>query len=176
MKRFLMALPILMALGIGVFFYIGLGKDPKIVPSALIDKPAPEFELPALRGDGLGLAKSDLLGKVTIVNVFASWCIPCRAEHPYFMEAAKSGEFEIYGLNYKDKPEAALAWLRDLGDPYNRIGADQSGRVGIDWGVYGVPETFILDTEGRIRYKHVGPVTKGLMEETLLPFARSLKQ
>jgi cytochrome c biogenesis protein CcmG/thiol:disulfide interchange protein DsbE len=137
---------------------IGRGKDIAALPSALIDKKAPSFALPPIDGDGPGFASTDLAGKVALVNVWASWCPPCRAEQPMLMRLKSEG-VPIYGINYKDKPADARAMLNDLGNPYTRIGADRTGRVAIDWGVYGYPETFVVDREGRVRYRHVGPIT-----------------
>ena len=141
-------------------FYAGLGIDSKVLPSALIDQPAPQFALPPLatRASPVSLPPT-CTGKVSLVNTFASWCVPCRAEHPVLNALAATKRVPIYGIDYKDKPEAARAWIAELGNPYTRIGADD-GRVGIDWGVYGVPETFVVDRAGRIRYKHVGPLTR----------------
>ena len=174
-KRLLYIVPPIVFVGLVVMFYVGLGRDPSIVPSALIDQPVPEFVLPALKDEGSGLATTDLKGEVSLVNVFASWCVPCRVEHPLLMGLAEADEVRIHGINYKDAPDAATNWLRDLGDPYERIGADQDGRVSIDWGVYGVPETFIVDGEGRIRYKHVGPMTPEVLEKKLLPLIERLR-
>lgn len=149
-------------------FYAGLGTDTNALPSPLIDKPAPQFALAPL-GDGEpGFSTSDLAGHVSLVNTFASWCAPCRSEHPVLNALARSKRVAIYGIDYKDKPETARAWIAELGNPYARIGADD-GRVGIEWGVYGVPETFIVDRAGRIRYKHVGPLTEADVAQTILP-------
>ena len=174
-------LPYLLPLGLflvlALYFAVGLTKDPKIIPSALIDKPAPEFILPPVAGGKTpGFSTADLKkGQVSVVNVFASWCVPCRAEHPEINKLAKMGIVAVYGLNYKDTPEAARAWLDKLGDNYTATGADESGRVGIDWGVYGVPETFIVDGTGRIRFKHVGPIVGDKLEKEILPLIRSIQ-
>ena len=150
-------------------------KTINVVPSALIGKPAPSFALPPLSGRGdKGLATSDFIGKVTVVNVFASWCVPCRAEHPVVERLARMGVATVHGIAYKDKPAAAKKWLLELGDPYAAIGVDESGRIGIDWGVYGVPETFIVGPDGVIRHKHVGPMTPRVLEEEILPAIRKL--
>ena len=149
------------------------GKDISDVPSALIDKPAPEFSLPPIDGRNDGFASSDLIGKVSLVNVFASWCLPCRIEHPILMRLAGEG-VPIYGINIRDTPEDARRFLDRLGNPYRRIGADNNGRVSIDWGVYGYPETFIVDRGGRIRYKHIGPIMPRDLEETIRPILESL--
>jgi len=149
------------------------GKDISQVPSALIDKPAPAFTLPPIEGRGDGFASSDLAGKVTLVNVFASWCAPCRIEHPLLMQLARQG-VAIYGINHKDRPEDALRFLADLGNPYRAVGADKDGRVSLDWGVYGYPETFVIDQQGRIRYRHVGPIMPEHVERIFAPLLKKL--
>lgn len=174
-RRVLFLLPLVVFAVLAAYFIIGLGKDPRIIPSALIDKPVPEFDLPALTEDRLGLSSADFGGEVTLVNVFASWCVPCRAEHPIISRLAEDGVVKVYGLNWKDKQEDAIAWLKELGDPYERIGHDLSGRVGIDWGVYGVPESYLVDKQGRIRFKHVGPIFSDTLNEELLPIIRDLQ-
>jgi cytochrome c biogenesis protein CcmG, thiol:disulfide interchange protein DsbE len=156
-------------------FYVGLGIDSNVLPSALIDQPAPDFTLPPLQGEERGFSSADLEGHVSLVNVFASWCTPCRAEHAVLNALAQSKRVPIFGIDYKDKPDVALAWIGELGNPYTRIGADD-GRVGIDWGVYGVPETFIVDKNGRIRYKHVGPLTETDVARTILPLVARLER
>ena len=176
MPRLIFILPLLLFGTIAAYFAVGLTKDPRILPSALIDKPAPEFKLPALHDGGSGLAKSDLGGEVKLVNVFASWCAPCKVEHPVLMRFSERNIAPLYGINYKDKKADATAWLKQLGDPYQRIGQDLSGRAGIDWGVYGVPETYVIDREGRIRYRHVGPVLPETLENTILPLIEELKK
>jgi len=157
-----------------VLFAVGLTMDPRTIPSAMIDKPAPAFSLPPLKPEKPGLAQADLAGKVTLVNFFASWCVPCRAEHPLLMDLQKQDRLAIVGVNYKDKPEDALAWLQRLGDPYGRIGKDADGRAAIDFGVYGVPETYLIDAKGSIRFKQVGPLTPEVIEKTVLPMAAEL--
>jgi cytochrome c biogenesis protein CcmG/thiol:disulfide interchange protein DsbE len=140
-----------------------------------VDKSAPKFTLPPVLGSDDGLSTQDLVGHVSLVNVFASWCVPCRAEHPLFMELGEIGEVPLYGINYKDPPEQARAWLDELGDPYTRIGADRDGRVGIEWGVYGVPETYVIAADGTIAYRHVGPITRTILQDTIMPIVRNLK-
>lgn len=174
-RRILFLLPLVVFAVMAAYFVVGLGKDPRIVPSALIDKPVPDFDLPPLTEDRRGLATGDFGGEVALVNVFASWCVPCRAEHPLISRLAEEGVVKVYGLNWKDKKADALAWLEELGDPYDRIGHDLSGRVGIDWGVYGVPESYLIDKNGRIRYKHVGPIFSETLNDTVLPIIRELQ-
>jgi len=169
-------LPLAVFAVLAVFFAIGLTMNPRNIPSPLIGKAVPEFDLPAVKGRKLGLSSANLRGEVSIVNVFASWCLACRDEHPLLMQLAASGVVPIHGLNYKDKPDDAAKWLDDLGDPYTRTGADISGQVGIEWGVYGVPETFVIDRDGRIAHKHIGPITPQALNETLLPLVRKLQQ
>ena len=149
------------------------GDDPSVLPSSLIDQPVPQFTLPPLPGRDDGLATADLGGEVTLVNVFASWCVPCLAEHPIISRLAEDG-VPVMGLNYRDDPADALAWLDTHGDPYRQIGADTEGRTAIDWGVYGVPETFVVDAQGRIRYRHAGPITPALLNDTLRPLIEEL--
>lgn len=160
---------------IAVALGIGLQLKPSEIPSALIGKPVPEFALPAVQGTDKGLSSADLKGQVSIVNVFASWCVPCRVEHPLWEEVAATGGVPIYGINYKDKPENAAAWLAALGNPYARTGADLQGRVGIDFGVYGVPETFVVDANGIIQLKFIGPVDRNALETQILPKVRELQ-
>lgn len=174
-RRILFFLPLIGFAVMAVYFAVGLQGDPRIVPSALIDKPVPDFDLPPLLDTVPGLAARDFGGEVAMVNIFASWCVPCRAEHPLLMRLAENGEVAIYGLNWKDRQADAVAWLTELGNPYTRIGHDLSGRIGIDWGVYGVPETYLIDKRGRIRYKHVGPIFTDTLNETVLPMIRELQ-
>jgi cytochrome c biogenesis protein CcmG, thiol:disulfide interchange protein DsbE len=174
LRRLLYLVPVLVFAGVGIGLALGLTRDPSILPSVLIGKEVPEFDLPPVEGlDRPGLSSADLKGRVVLVNVFASWCVPCRAEHPLLMRLADQG-VEIYGINYKDKPDQIDAWLGELGDPFQRIGADRSGRVAIDWGVYGVPETFVIDGDGRIRHKFVGPLMPQDVDQTLLPMLAKL--
>lgn len=169
-----MLIPVSIFLFIVVLLGIGLTMNPRLVPSPLVDKPVPKFSLPPVQGRKLGLASTDLIQEVSLVNVFASWCVACRQEHPLFMELSSKNIVPIHGLNYKDQPQDAAAWLDALGDPYIRTGADIDGRVGIDWGVYGVPETFVIDKTGRIAYKHIGPISRQDWEETLWPLIDKL--
>ena len=153
----------------------GLTTVSRDVPSNLIGRPVPQFDLPPIEGRKLGLATRDLIAKVSLVNVFASWCTACRLEHPIFMRLAKEGRFPIYGLNYKDQADHALAWLAELGDPYTRIGADLNGRVAIDWGVYGVPETYVVGHDGIIAYKHIGPISEDVLKNKIFPLVARLQ-
>ena len=172
--RFL--LPIIGFVALAAILAWGLTSDPRALPSTLIGKPAPQFDLPPVKGRSLGLSTADLTGEVSLVNVFASWCVACREEHPLFMRMKADGGFPIHGLNYKDQPENAARWLDTLGDPYTRTGADRDGRVAIDWGVYGVPETFVITKEGRIAHKHIGPLTPKDLDATILPLIRRLQR
>ena len=180
-RRILFLLPVLGFLtlaGVIAFFMLS-GRDPRLLPSTLINKPAPQFSLPAIAGWAKappGLATKDLKGKVTVVNFFASWCVPCRAEHPQITALSSDKDIRVFGINYKDKSGAATAWLQRYGNPYARIGADLNGRVAIDYGVYGMPETFILGRNGRIRFKHVGPILPQHLREIILPVIRELKK
>ena len=171
--RFLAPLALFAAVALALA--VGLTLQPAEIPSALIDRPAPEFALDPVPGFGPGFARDDLIGQVSVVNVFASWCVPCRVEHPLWMEFADGGEAPLFGLSYKDPHENAAQWLADHSNPYDRTGADLSGRAGIDWGVYGVPETFVVDAAGVIRFKHVGPIDRHVLENDILPAVRELQ-
>jgi cytochrome c biogenesis protein CcmG/thiol:disulfide interchange protein DsbE len=173
MNRFLLPLGIFALLA--VFLAIGLTRDPREVPSPLIDKPAPAFTLHELHAPDKSLSAADLKGQVWLLNVWASWCVSCREEHPLLVELGKANVVPIYGLNYKDKPDAAMAWLGEMGNPYKASIVDGDGRVGIDYGVYGVPETFVIDRDGIVRYKQIGPVTPQALKEKILPLVRKLQ-
>jgi cytochrome c biogenesis protein CcmG/thiol:disulfide interchange protein DsbE len=169
------ALPILL-LGILVaVLFVGLRRDPGYVPSPLVGKPAPDFTLPRLDAPERTLGKRDLLGDVSLVNVWATWCVGCRQEHGYLLELARTGGVRIYGLNWKDDPELARQWLRQLGDPYEATAVDRDGRVAIDWGVYGAPETFLLDGTGVVLYKHIAPLTPEVWEKEFVPRIRAAR-
>jgi cytochrome c biogenesis protein CcmG/thiol:disulfide interchange protein DsbE len=172
--RFLAPMAVLVALL--VTFGWALNRDPSTIPSALIGQQVPQFALAAVKGRALGLSNSDLIGEVSLVNVFASWCVACREEHPVFMQIRNENLVPIHGLNYKDRPDDAAKWLDTTGDPYTRTGDDLNGRVAIDWGVYGVPETFVITKDGHIAHKHIGAVTSKDLEETILPLIRRLRQ
>jgi cytochrome c biogenesis protein CcmG/thiol:disulfide interchange protein DsbE len=154
----------------------GLTRDPSAIPTPLIGKPVPQFALPPVKGRALGLASADLVGQPSLVNVFASWCVECQVEHPLIMQMKSRGVAVIHGLNYKDRPDDAARWLNTLGDPYTRTGADLDGRVAIDWGVYGVPETFVIDADGRVAFKHIGPLTAEVVERTIIPLIDNLRR
>ena len=169
-------LPLMGFFALAIMFRAGLGIDPTLVPSPLIGKPVPRFSLPAVKGHRLGLSSGDLLGHVSLVNVFASWCVACREEHPLLMALAAQRTVPIYGIDYKDQPDDAEHWLDANGDPYARTGADIGGRVAIDWGVYGVPETFVINRRGHIAYKQIGPITPKVLARTILPLIAKLRQ
>lgn len=177
LKRLPYLLPLLVFAVVAGYFVVPIltKKDPHVLPSVLIDKPAPDHDLPPLLGTLPGVAPADLKGEVRLVNFFASWCAPCRVEHPLMLELSSGGHVPLLGINYKDKPEAAKAWLGELGNPYGRIGVDADGRAAIDWGVYGVPETYIVDAEGHIRHRHVGPLTRKALDEEILPLVEALR-
>jgi len=172
--RLLYLLPLALFLVLLGYFALGLQRDPHLLPSAMIDKPAPEFNLPALLPDKPGVARADLDGPL-IVNFFASWCVPCRAEHPMLGRLSAEG-VTVLGIAWKDKPDTARAWLKELGDPYRRVGIDQDGRVGIDFGVYGVPETYVIDRTGKIRYRQALPLTPEDLKDKIRPLLAALKQ
>lgn len=160
MTRILLLLtPLVLLVALVAIFALNMDRDPALVRSVLIDKPAPALTLPAVEATGVPALSDTLLkGRVSVVNVFASWCVPCRAEHPFLEELKQATGAQMLGINQKDAPENAAKFLAELGNPYDAIGADADGRVSIDWGVYGVPETFVVNPEGTITYKHVGPI------------------
>jgi cytochrome c biogenesis protein CcmG/thiol:disulfide interchange protein DsbE len=171
-RRFLVLAPLVLFLGLAALFLVQLisGRDSAEIPSALIGQPAPQTNLPPLEGMALpGIDSKNFAGKVTLVNVWASWCAPCREEHPFLLALSHDKRFGIAGLNYKDAPENARRFLGSLGNPYAAIGVDQAGRTAIDWGVYGVPETFLVGKDGKILFKHVGPLTEQALTGALLP-------
>lgn len=172
MSRFLWPLGIFIVLV--VFLGIGLNLNPREVPSPKIDKPAPAFQVPQLHEADKTISHKDMLGKVWLFNVWASWCVSCRAEHPVLVELAKRNVVPIVGLNYKDGRDEGKQWLAQFGNPYVMSAFDADGRVGIDYGVYGVPETFVIDKNGTIRYKHIGPLTQEAVETKVLPLVQEL--
>jgi cytochrome c biogenesis protein CcmG/thiol:disulfide interchange protein DsbE len=172
MQKFI--IPIGLFALLGVLLAYGLRLDPHKIPSPLVDKPLPAFSLPTLENPGTSLANADLHGKVVLINVWASWCVACKQEHPVLMRLASKKHVPLIGLNYKDKREDAVRLLKAEGNPYDLSIVDADGRVGIDWGVYGVPETFVIDKQGVIRYKYIGPITAEVWETTLLPLIQKL--
>lgn len=159
-----------------VFFWTGLSLNPSEVPSPLIGKPVPGFSLPALGESSPEFSSARLSGQVSLFNVWATWCVGCRQEHDMLLAIARENLVPVFGLNYKDERDKALRWLQELGDPYVANGFDQEGRVAIDWGVYGAPETFVIDAGGIIRYKHLGPITPQVWQQTLRPLILQLKE
>ncbi len=174
--RLLYLLPAAVFALVAAYLVRGLdpARDPQRIASALIDLPVPEFALPPLMEGEPGLASADLAGGVSLVNFFATWCVPCRVEHPMLLWLTRERGLTVHGINYKDKPEDARAWLAELGNPFARIGVDATGRVAIDFGVYGLPETFVIDRGGRIRLRHVGPLDQATVDEVLLPLVVEL--
>jgi cytochrome c biogenesis protein CcmG/thiol:disulfide interchange protein DsbE len=174
MKRFLLPLGVFIALLL--FLGVGLRLNPREIPSPFIGKAAPAFSLTQLHEADKSISPQDMLGKVWLLNVWASWCVSCRQEHPVLMDFSTQGVVPIIGLNYKDDREEGLKWLRQFGNPYQLSAFDAKGKVGIDYGVYGVPETFVIDKRGVIRYKHIGPVTPEVIAEKLLPLIKELNR
>jgi cytochrome c biogenesis protein CcmG, thiol:disulfide interchange protein DsbE len=174
-RRLLYLLPVAVFAVVAIYFLVALrsGRDPSLLPSALIDKPAPNFVLAGLDGKD-ELTRASLAGQVVLVNFFASWCVPCRAEEPLLMRLSQEEHVPVYGIAYKDKPADAKSFLDQLGDPYRGVGLDESGRTGIDFGVYGVPETYLIDKQGHIRYRVVGPLTAETLDNELLPRLKKL--
>jgi len=168
-------IPVALFVVIAGFLAAGLKLDPGLVPSPLVDKAAPAFTLPTLQAGQDTIGTDDMKGKVWLLNVWASWCAACYTEHPVLNELAVRDRLTIVGLNYKDKPDAAINWLAELGNPYQVVAVDADGRVGIEWGVYGVPETFVVDKRGVIRYKHIGPVTPADVTTRILPLVHELQ-
>ena len=168
-------IPAVVFAGVAATLAVGLTLKPGDLPSMMINQQVPEFDLPPLLDRERGLATADLTGEVRLVNFFASWCYACRIEHPILTRITEDGIVPVYGINYKDQPEDAKAWLDRFGDPYSRSGADIPGRVGIEWGVYGLPETFIVDRASRIVYRHIGPISAADFEECILPVVERLR-
>jgi len=174
MMRFIW--PLVIFLVLAGFLFVGLNLKPREVPSPLIDKPAPAFTLPQLHDPSKQFSSENMKGQVWLLNVWASWCVSCRQEHPILMDLAKQNIVPIFGLDYKDQPAEGIAWLRDHGNPYLTSMVDREGRVGIDYGVYGVPETYVIDKQGVIRYKQIGPVTMSSLQEKILPLVAELQR
>ncbi len=179
-RRLIYLAPVVIFAVITGYFLWGLvsQRDPRLIPSVMIDQPVPEFELAAIEGmTGPGLKTADLTdGRVTLVNFFASWCVPCRIEHQFLIELVERDGARLVGINYKNEAGEARAWLAQIGNPYAQIGADTTGRAGIEWGVYGLPETFIVDRHGRIRYRRVGPIDATTLEMEIRPLLREFEQ
>ena len=176
MKALRWSLPLAIFLIVLAFLFVGLFRDPREVPSPLIGKPAPQFSLAQLHQPERRLSTADMRGQVWLLNVWASWCVSCRVEHPLLLDLAKAKIVPVIGLAYKDKPADGLAWLASNGDPYNMSIVDQDVRVGIDFGVYGVPETFVIDKAGIVRYKQIGPLTAEALKQHIIPLVRELQQ
>ena len=168
--------PLILFLALAALLFYGLKLDPRKVPSPLVGKPAPQFSLPALQDPSQMVSDADFKGKISLVNVWASWCVSCRAEHEELMKLSREEQdIQIMGLNWKDDPNDATRMLRTFGDPYVVSAFDPDNKVGIDWGVYGAPETFLVDFEGIIRYKHIGPIDRKVWEQTLRPLVQEIK-
>jgi len=174
MKKLRFLLPLLVFLAIAAFLAVGLKLNPRELPSPLVDKPAPAFEARRLGTSSDTFSPSSMAGKVWLLNVWASWCVSCRQEHPVLTRFAQQGLAPVVGLNHKDQDDAALRWLQLHGNPYLLSIVDQEGRIGIDYGVYGVPETFVIDARGIVRYRHTGPITQELLESRIIPLIRRL--
>lgn len=171
--RYLLPLTVFVVL-VG-FLYVGLHRDPRLIPSPLINKPAPDFKLPTLFDPQQTLSRNDMLGKVWMFNVWASWCVSCREEHPLLLAFSKANIVPVYGMDYKDKSRDAKEWLKEGGNPYVKVITDKDGRVGMDYGVYGVPETYLIDKKGIIRYKQIGPLTTDVIEKKIIPMVKELR-
>jgi cytochrome c biogenesis protein CcmG/thiol:disulfide interchange protein DsbE len=168
-------LPLLLFLIIILFFWKGLGRDPNLLPSMLVDKPVPKFNFAVLENDTLRFSNKDFLDQVSLLNVWATWCVACQLEHPVLMDIQQNSGIVVYGLNYKDDRKTALAYLRKIGNPYRLNIADPDGKLGIQFGVYGTPETFLIDKNGVVRYKYIGPLTIDVWEKELLPRIQKLQ-
>lgn len=175
MPRIVLILPLILFLVLGSYFAIGLREDPRQLESQLIDAPLPAFDLPAIAGHERGLASADLQGHVSLLNVFGSWCPPCEIEHPMLMQISRSGRVPIYGVDWRDPPGEGAAWLARNGNPYARVGDDPEGRLAIDLGITGAPETFLIGRDGRVKYRHVGVITPEAWREILLPMIEELE-
>jgi cytochrome c biogenesis protein CcmG, thiol:disulfide interchange protein DsbE len=172
----LLFLPLILFIALVAFLLIGLRRDPHEVPSPLINKSAPDFQLPQLQQASATFSAKELRGKVWLLNFWGTWCVACREEHPMLVQYAKSGAVPIYGVDYKDQRAAALQWLDEFGNPYTLTAFDADGRVSIDYGVYGAPESYLIDRNGVIRFKQIGPITEDVWQKKILPLARQLNQ
>lgn len=175
MSRWVVFIPVTLFAAVAAAFWLGLGRDPSVLPSALIDQPLPQFTLAPVREDDAEFVSNDVVGRVALVNVFASWCGPCRQEHPTLLELARERHVLIYGINWKETPADCRLYLAESGDPFARIGSDESGRYALELGVTGAPETFVLDRHARIRFKHVGPITPDVWRQTIEPIMIQLE-
>jgi cytochrome c biogenesis protein CcmG/thiol:disulfide interchange protein DsbE len=176
MNRVVLLIPLALFLALVVFLFVGLGRDPREVPSPLLKKPAPAFQLPELQEPTRNFSSESMRGKVWLLNFWGTWCIACREEHPRLVEFAKSGAVPIYGVDYKDDRATAMRWLAELGNPYTLTAFDVDGRISIEYGVYGAPETFLIDKQGIIRFKQIGPITEEVWHSKILPLAKQLNQ
>lgn len=174
-KRWVYLMPLGLFVVLMVFFFYGLGLNPRLIPSPLIGQPSPEFALPKLSNPDEIFKQTDLKGEVSLLNIWATWCTSCRQEHPVLMKIAESKQVPIYGLYYKDDPALGIDWLKNYGNPYQENAVDEDGKVGIEWGAYGTPETFVIDQQGIIRHKHVGPISWHEWKTKLLPLINSLR-
>ena len=175
LRRLIFIAPFAVFAALVTYFAAGLKRDPSLIPTVLIDQLAPAFDMPAIEGYAEGFSSDDLIGEVSLVNIFGSWCVACRIEHPVLMKLSEEGEIPIRAIDWKDPPGAGAAWLQRFGDPYTAIGDDFAGRVSIDFGVTGAPETFVVDANGRIRYKQTGPITPRIWHEDIEPIIRELR-
>jgi len=176
MRRIVYLVPLAVFLVLAGYFWVGLGKDPQIIPSVLIDQPVPAFALKPIKGRELGFSSDDLPGQVSLVNIFGSWCVACRIEHPFLTKLKADGVVPIYGIDWREKdPDAGPAWLAKFGDPYTLVGDDPDSKAAIAFGVTGAPETFIVDARGVIRYKQIGPITPQIWERDLWPIVQKLR-
>lgn len=176
-RRLPYIVPLAVFLVLAAYFFVGLGKDPQRLPSVLVDQPLPELSLPAIRGRERGVTSEDLKGEVSLLNIFGSWCVACRIEHPFLMQLSRDGVIPVHGIDWREpSPEAGPAWLARHGDPYTRIGADPDSKAAIALGVTGAPETFVIDRQGVIRYKQIGPITPQVWEDTLWPIVFELRR
>jgi len=174
-KQLIFIIPVFLFVVLVGFLAVGLKLDPREVPSPLIGKPAPDFTLPVLDDPGKIITPADFRGQVWLLNVWASWCSGCRVEHDLLLRMTENGDVMMVGMDYKDQDADARNWLRQLGNPYQLVVVDADGKAGIDWGVYGVPETFVIDKQGIVRHKHIGPVTEEAVSGTILPMVRQLE-
>ena len=176
-RRLPYLLPLAALVVLAAYFWVGLGKDPNQIPSVLIDQPIPSFDLPPIKGEERGFASKDLLGQVSLVNIFGSWCVACRIEHPFLMKLRADNVIPVYGIDWREQdPDAGPAWLRKFGNPYALVGDDPDSKAAIAFGVTGAPETFIVDAGGVIRYKQIGPLTSKIWEERLWPIIQELRE